>query len=160
MKGFRRRTYRSFAQFRADVAFVGANARKLRPAPPGGRLDPAFRERLMLAVTAVNRCRYCAYVHGQAAVQAGLSREETRRLLSGVVGDCPDEDIPALAYAQHWAEADGNPEPEAQQELAACYGVETAEQIEIALRMIRVGNLAGNTFDALLYFLSGGRLGR
>ena len=31
---------------------------------PGGPLDPRTREQIILAVTEVNGCRYCAWIHG------------------------------------------------------------------------------------------------
>lgn len=35
----------------------------------------------MLAVTQVNGCRYCSYVHARMALQAGLSEQEIRTVL-------------------------------------------------------------------------------
>ena len=32
---------------------------------PGGPLDPRTREQIILAVTEVNGCRYCAWIHAQ-----------------------------------------------------------------------------------------------
>ncbi|MBM3129179.1 MAG: hypothetical protein FJ009_11230 [Chloroflexi bacterium] len=61
--------------------------------------------------------------------------------------------------AQHWAEANAQPEPAARAKFVATYGAETARAIEYVLRMIRIGNLLGNTFDYILYRLSFGRLG-
>jgi predicted chitinase len=43
--------------------------------------------------------------------------------------------------------------------LAQTYGAERAEAIETVLRMIRMGNLLGNSGDYWLYRLSGGVLG-
>ena len=39
-------------------------------------LSPAFRERLMLAVTAVYGCRYCSFAHAREAISKGVSQEE------------------------------------------------------------------------------------
>jgi hypothetical protein len=72
--------------------------------------------------------------------------------------DRPQE-ATALLYAQHWAETRGQPAPEARQRLIAAYGAEAAAHIEGVLRPIMLGNYWGNTFDALLYRLSGGRWG-
>ena len=69
--------------------------------------DKLTGKRLMLAVTAVNGCRYCSYYHAQEALKAGLPDEELQMLLEGVVDDAPPEELPALLYAQHWAEAEG-----------------------------------------------------
>jgi hypothetical protein len=39
------------------------------------------------------------------------------------------------------------------------YGTQKVEAIELALQMIRMGNLSGNTLDYVLYKISGGRWG-
>lgn len=36
-----------------------------------GRISPAFRERILLAVTSVNRYRYCQWVHSDLAAANG-----------------------------------------------------------------------------------------
>ena len=122
-------------------------------------LSPAFRERLMLAVTAVNGCRYCSYFHAKEALLAGISETEMELLLGGVVDHCLVEEAAAVLYAQHWAETDANPDPDARLKLAEIYGNDTAAAIELVLRMIRMGNLMGNTWDYFLYRISMGRWG-
>lgn len=112
-----------------------------------------------MAVTAVNKCRYCAYYHTQESLRAGLPAAEIRQLLDGDIQNAPDDELPALLYAQHWAETHGNPDPAARQRLYAAYDPPRAEAIETVLRMIRTGNMLGNTTDWLLYRLSFGRLG-
>ncbi len=123
-----------------------------------GSINQALRERLMLTVTAVNRCRYCAAFHGYVAQLSGLPPEEVRRLLDGDVATAPAAELPALLYARQWAEAGGKALPELQAQLASIYGEQQARAIERALRMIWIGNLLGNTWDALLFRCSGGRL--
>lgn len=159
MDKFRRRTYHNPGQFWEDFKFLVKNRSWIRAVMKRNLISPAFRERLMLAVTAVNGCRYCSYVHAREALLAGVSETEVESLLSGVVDRCPVEESAAVLYAQHWAESDANPDPEARQKLVAIYGSEVAAAIELALRMIRMGNLAGNTWDYLLYPISLGRWG-
>lgn len=154
---FNRRTYRSPGEFVADLAAILRAQKDLRTLMRGEGLDPAFRERLMLAVTAVNQCRYCSYAHARMALVAGLSREEIQALNNGVLEGAPPDQYPALLYAQHWAEADGKPDPQARQRLLSTYGEGTAGAVELSLRLIRIGNLLGNTFDYILYCLSFGR---
>ena len=125
----------------------------------GETLPTAFRERLMLVVTEVNACRYCAHFHARQALVAGLSPEEIQALTAGDFDTSPAEERPAMLYAQHWADADGSPDPAATARITALYGETQASAIELALRMIRIGNLAGNTFDYILYRLSMGRWG-
>jgi AhpD family alkylhydroperoxidase len=123
-------------------------------------LPRGFRKRLMLVVTAVNRCRYCAWAHGRSAVGAGLPPDEVRRLLAGEVVDTPERELPALLYARAWASADGAPGPAAAGALEQAYDPATVRAIHAVLRLIRFGNLAGNTWDHLLFRLTGGRAGR
>ncbi|HIP72276.1 MAG TPA: carboxymuconolactone decarboxylase family protein, partial [Anaerolineae bacterium] len=107
----------------------------------------------------VNQCRYCTYYHVKESLAAGLPEEEIRQLQDGIVDDAPAEELPALLYAQHWAETDAKPDPAMRQKLYEIYGDERAEAIETILRMIRMGNLWGNTADYLLYKLSFGHKG-
>jgi len=118
-----------------------------------------FRERIMMVVTGVNRCRHCAYGHEFLAALAGVSRAEISRLLAQDLTSSPADQIPALLFAMHWAESDGRPDSAAKSALRARYGVEVARQIEAATLMIHIGNRIGNTFDYLLSRISGGRFG-
>lgn len=124
----------------------------------GQALDPAFRERLMLAVTQVNGCRMCSYAHSRMALSAGLSQADVDELAAGEFAGSPPDEVPALLYAQHWAESDASPDPEVRQQIIERYGEAKTSQIELVLQMIRVGNLMGNTWDYLLYWISRGRL--
>ncbi len=160
MKPFKRRIYHSFGQFWGEFRDLMANRRETRSVMRGTLVSFAFRERLMLAVTSVNRCRYCTYYHSKLALESGLDHEEMRSLLGGGFEKSPPEEAPALFYAQHWAEAGGRPDPTAAGKLVETYGAEKAKAIDLILRIIRVGNLSGNTFDFLLYRLSFGRWGR
>jgi len=153
----RRRIYSNFGQFWKDASFGIENRKKIALIMKGNIISPAFRERLMLTVTAVNNCRFCSYVHSKQALLSGLSKEETEMLLKGVIDNCPDKEIAALFYAQHWADTDANPDPKAKHKLVETYGKDTVEVIELVLRVIRMGNLVGNTWDYFLYRLSFGR---
>jgi AhpD family alkylhydroperoxidase len=158
-RGFIRRIYHGPAELLEDFRFIWERRLMIRRAMRE-LISPAFRERLMLVVTEVNGCRYCSYYHARLSLQAGVSQAELRTLLSGSIpSSTPSEELPALAYAQHWAESNTHPDPEARQRLVEIYGEEVVEAIEIVLRMIRSGNLLGNLWDYWLYRLSFGRMG-
>lgn len=159
MKPFRKRTYAGAGDFFADLRFLWANRRTLRALMRGDGLDPAFRERVMLAVTQVNDCRFCAHAHGRMAREAGLPPDEVRALLGGSFADCPEDELPALGWAREWAEAGGAPDPAREALLEEQYGEETARALMLAMRLIRAGNLAGNTADRFLHWVSRGRWG-
>jgi AhpD family alkylhydroperoxidase len=156
---YRRRVYHSLREILADLRMILSRRKEIRALMRGGAIAPAFRERLMLAVTEVNGCRYCQYAHARAALSTGVPQDEIEALEAGVFEGSPPEEVPALLYAQHWAEANGKPEIAARERVVARYGKQAVEMMELALRMIRVGNLSGNTFDYLLHRISFGRWG-
>ncbi len=158
-KAFSRRIYHRPRDLWADIRDILGRSGDMRALMRGETLASDFRERLMLAVTEVNACRYCAYYHARQALAAGLPRSELEALTEGDFGSSPAHERPALLYAQHWAEADGLPDPATRNHIVALFGSETALAIDLALRVIRIGNLLGNTFDYVLYRLSGGRWG-
>ena len=104
----------------------------------------------MLAVTAVNECRYCSYAHSKEALKHGISQPELEQLLSGEFKECPRREIPAILYARHWAESDGQPPAEALDELKKYYSPQEIKHIHLYLRMIRLGNLTGNSWDYII----------
>lgn len=148
-RNFDKRIY-DLATFRRDIFNVVNHLDDLRTAVGGGRVGKAFSERIMLAVTQVNGCRYCQYGHARAALKAGVSPQEIQSLAEGELGKLPPEELVALMFAQHYAETEGNPDAEAWQRLVEIYGLQTARDIMAYIRMIMLGNLLGNTFDALL----------
>jgi AhpD family alkylhydroperoxidase len=157
---FARRYYPGLKPFLSDLRWLLSRRDQIQEAMRSDRLPADFRERLMLAVTEVNQCRYCRTFHVGQARQAGISTQEITQYLKGNI----PEDVPAyqklaLCYAQHWAETDADPDPEIESELLDVYGEQLARAINISLRMIRMGNLLGNTADYLLYRLSFGRWG-
>lgn len=156
---FNKRYYNSPGQFWRDFRYPFQNRGQLKLAMSGDLVSPAFRERLMLAVTAVNGCRYCSYFHAKEALKTGLPEAEIRAMQDGIVDNAPAEELPALLYAQHWAESNAAPDPAIRQKLTEAYGIERANSIEVVLRLIRMGNLLGNMADYWLFRLSFGRLG-
>lgn len=152
MDGFRKRFYTPRA-FVRDLREVLAHLPSFRGTARSGRVSRSFAEKIMLAVTQVNGCRYCAYGHTRAALAAGVDAEEIAQILAGEVEGFAQEEVVALAFAQHWAEMGGHPDPDAERRFRTYYGPEVSEDILNWMRMIEMGNLMGNTFDALLYRL-------
>jgi AhpD family alkylhydroperoxidase len=153
---YHKKTYKSAMAFFRDLWFPIRNRRRLKDMKI---IPPALRERLMLVVTAVNGCRYCSYFHARQALKSGITPEEVSRLLSGSVANCPEGEAVAVIYAQHWAETDARPDPEAVQRLQQTYGVQKTQAIHLVLRMIRLANLLGNSWDYLIYRISFGKRG-
>ena len=158
MKAFNRRIYHSLSAFIIDLKAIMVRRDQMKPLMRGELIDAAFRERLMLAVTAVNGCSYCSYAHARQALVEGIDSDEVKALQAGVVENSPREELPALLYAQHWAETSGSIDPAARGRIIELYNEDTVNAIELALRTIQMGNLSGNTLDYILYRLSFGRL--
>jgi AhpD family alkylhydroperoxidase len=156
MSAFDKRTY-DVQSFREAILDVFDHIDDLRGAARGGLIDKAFSERIMLAVTQVNGCRYCSYAHARMALRAGLAEDEIRDMLAGEFTSVPEGQLTALAFAQHYAESGGVPDPEARRRVIDEYGSDGTRHIEAYIRMITVGNLLGNTFDALLARFRGQR---
>jgi hypothetical protein len=81
-------------------------------------------------------------------------------ILSHDLQACPEQEITAVLYAQHWAETDGHPAAEVRQSLENQYGGDQAARIDLILRLMRAANLLGNTFDLVLFRISFGAWGR
>ncbi len=121
-------------------------------------ISRAFMEKIMLVVTAVNGCTYCAWFHAKTALLSGLSQEELKNTLDlQFQTDASDFESLALLYAQHFAETNRQPDPHMTRRLVAYYGEKTAAHIILIIRMMFYGNLIGNTFDAFVSRLEGKR---
>ncbi len=106
-------------------------------------LNDLFIERIMLAVTEVNGCALCSFVHTKMALEAGLSNEEIKNMLAGVYNDVPENEISAVLFSQHYAETRGNPTKKSWERIVEIYGLRKARGILGAIRMIMFGNATG-----------------
>jgi AhpD family alkylhydroperoxidase len=151
---FSKRIY-TWSGVKRAVDDIFGHMQDLRRASRAGRVSKQFSEKIMLAVTRVNGCRYCTYGHTRAALAAGVPEAELQKIMSGDLGGFPEKEAVALAFAQHYAESGCQPSPEAWQRFHDFYGEDASQDILAYMRMITFGNLYGNTFDALLSRLSG-----
>lgn len=100
---------------------------------PGGALDARTRERVILAVTESNGCRYSAWIHGGWAAYVGA--------------DTADEvDDALLTYARACAEA-GRPVDAAP--LHDVLSAEGVAAVRATVARVEVENLVGNSADSL-----------
>jgi AhpD family alkylhydroperoxidase len=152
-KKYKKRIYPGPGALFADAYFLIRHAGTLF----SGRITHAFRERLILTVTQVNACRYCSFFHSRTALLVGINNGEVADLSDRVFDSSPPEEIPALLYAQHWAESGRKPDREIREKFIDRYGKKKSKYIEYVLRSIRMANLLGNSFDYLLYRASFGR---
>jgi AhpD family alkylhydroperoxidase len=151
-EGFKKRFYTPRTFWR-DLRDLVSHLPQFRESARSGRVSRGFAEKIMMAVTAVNGCRYCARFHTGLALREGVPAEEIERILSAELGTFPEEEAVALAFAQHWAETAGQPDPVAERRFREYYGPQISDDLLHWMRMIRFGNLAGNTWDAILWRL-------
>ncbi|MGQ9844218.1 MAG: carboxymuconolactone decarboxylase family protein [Spirochaetota bacterium] len=119
-------------------------------------ISKSFIEKIMLVVTAINGCPYCAWFHAKKALEAGLSKEDIKTMLAlQFDARATDFETIALLYAQNYTETNRNPDQAITKKLYEFYGKKTARHIITIVRMIYFGNLSGNTFDAFLSRLKG-----
>ena len=111
----------------------------------------ALREKVMLATTSVNDCRYCSWVHTRAALNKGIDIEEVNQLLAGVTGNISDEkEAVAIIFAQHYAEEMTKASNEMKTTFNEAFKGRAKLEVLSYIYAIYFANLAGNTFDALL----------
>lgn len=141
--------------FLEDLAYILRNLPGLLSSVRSRRIGRAFAEKIMLVVTQVNGCRYCSYGHIRMALRSGVTPEEIASLLAFEIDRFPTEQDVALAFAQHYAETEGRPDPRAEQRLTQHYGPKVSRDILNYIRMITLGNLSGNAADAFISRLQG-----
>lgn len=152
-EGFRKKAFtpRSFLR---EAGRSLRNAPALLRATAAGRVPAQLVEKLMLATTSVNECRYCARVHTEMARRTGVDDETIDALLAGEIerGVAEDERA-ALLFAQRYAESDGEPGREAVAALEEAYGERMAADVRAYVRAFHVANLTGNSVDRVLFRL-------
>lgn len=121
----------------------------LRKSRKTGNVSKAFSEKIMLAVTQVNGCRYCNYMHTKNAIDAGTSEAEINAMLNGELGEIGNDESLALMFAQHYADTDGHPDKETYENFVQHYGAQKATDILANIKIIMAANIHGIALDAL-----------
>ena len=70
------RTFASLGEALSDIVGVLGRVGPLAAVYMRGRLAPELRERVMVAVSRVNACRGCTFVHERWALRSGVSADE------------------------------------------------------------------------------------
>lgn len=151
--GFRKKSFTPRTFLRGVVRSL-RNGPALMRAHRAGRVSEQLVEKIMLATTAVNECQYCARFHTRRASQVGVDEDVIDAILEQDIGEAIDEsERTALLFAQRYAETDEDPGEKAVAELEAEYGSKMAADIQAYVRAIYFGNLLGNSYDALRYWI-------
>lgn len=142
--------------FLRDSGFLISRAPALIRAMRNPDIGRVLTEKIMMVVTAVNGCSYCTWYHAKQAVTSGMNDDEIRDMFNlQFEASATEHELPALLFAQHYAETNRNPDPEMTARLVADYGKKTSRDIVLLIRIIFFGNLLGNTFDAFPSRLKG-----
>jgi AhpD family alkylhydroperoxidase len=146
------RTFSSPAEALRDLIGVARRARPLTTAYLRGGLDPDLRERVMVAVSRVNSCRGCTFVHERWADRAGVSPADVEAIGLGELGALDDRNRAAVAWAA--ALAEGRFRAPAPAGLAAAAADQLTPNelaaIDAVARAMALANLSVNTADALV----------
>ncbi|MCK9309152.1 MAG: carboxymuconolactone decarboxylase family protein [Candidatus Cloacimonetes bacterium] len=155
LTGFKKRIYTP-GVLAGDIWFLLTNIGGFAAAKKNEKLSRVFIEKIMSVVTAVNGCVYCSWFHAKESSSAGMSQSEIDNLFKLQFDTEADEyELPALKYAQHFAETERKPDPQEKTAFVNFYGAKTAWEIMLFIRLIFWGNLLGNTYDAFLSRLKG-----
>jgi AhpD family alkylhydroperoxidase len=106
-------------------------------------LNLKWRERIMLAVTEVNNCVMCSYMHTKIALQAGMSNQEIKNILAGELKDVPENEITSVLFAKDYAANKEVIDPKYKAKLEQEYGKAKAHAICYACQMITMTNSMG-----------------
>jgi len=148
--GFRKKTYR-LGELIRDLAALVPRLPVILSVWVRKRMDPLFREEIMVAVARTNECRFCHFVHGQWALAEGAGQAGRQ----GIGEESGRDEDPArglaLAYAQALASCDFGAVPaDLERQVRELFSEGRRREIETVARVMTVANLSANTFDALL----------
>jgi AhpD family alkylhydroperoxidase len=117
------------------------------------KISAALREKLFLAVSFINDCRYCKWGHTHWAMAKGVPVEVVNQILGhqmeSLVAKNPGE-AAAILFAQHYAEQLDPFDPESIEDLRQYYSEAEVAEMLAYVRFITLANLTGNTVDAFL----------
>jgi AhpD family alkylhydroperoxidase len=116
-----------------------------------------FRERIMLAVAAENRCWYCQTAHSALGRALGLTRDEIEAVLAGHDRDMNEDEALALAYARDLARRGFTSRSQSlRRDLLERFSPVQVRAIESTAHVMNLANRFGNTFDAARTRITGG----
>jgi AhpD family alkylhydroperoxidase len=135
-----------------DLAGVLGRAKPLADVYARGRLDDALRERVMVAVSRVNACRGCTFMHTRWALRSGVTPDELDAIGLADLGRLDRRSRAAVVYATALAEARFRtaPPPDVTAAVAAQLTPAEIEAVEAVARSMALANLTASTAEVLL----------
>jgi AhpD family alkylhydroperoxidase len=136
-------------EFTRSTAALVRRGSELRAIWFEGRLDPAFREEVMVAVAGDNNCRQCSFAHREWALAEGLPKDE----LAALEGQEPESFDPRKWAAIAWAGAAarsrfGEVPDVIEANFRRQFSVQEQADIELVARTMCWMNRTSNTVDA------------
>ena len=101
------------------------------------------RERIMLAISEVNGCALCSFVHTKLALTAHMELSEIHTLLAGDLQGVPEEDVLAVLFAKDFAANHEVIDPNFYQKIVDYYGLPQARAIVCASHVITMTTSIG-----------------
>ena len=152
----RRKPIIQWAEFARSTAALLRQAPDLRAIWFDDRLDPAFREEVMVAVAGANSSRQCSFAHREWALAEGLPEAELAAL-EGLQADYFDERTwGAIAWAQAAARSDVADVPDdVEASFRRRFSAQEQADIELVARTMTWMNRNSNTVDAALARMKG-----
>jgi AhpD family alkylhydroperoxidase len=151
------RTFASPVEAISDLVGVVRRTRPLTNAYLRGDLNPALRERVMVAVSRVNACRGCTFVHERWARRAGVTSDDLQAIGLGDLGELDDRNRAAVTYAAALAETRFRGPIGADLAASASEHL-TADElaaVDALARTMALANLSANTAEGLFGRLPG-----
>jgi AhpD family alkylhydroperoxidase len=131
----------------ADIAALWMRAPVLAGVYLGRMLDPGLRERVMVAVSRVNACAGCTWVHERWALRAGVCAAELEAIGLGDLARLDARSRAAVCYAAALAETRFRGPADRELAALARRHLTAAElrAVEAVARMMAVANLSAGT---------------
>lgn len=140
-------TFMSPWEAAADIAALWMRAPVLAGVYLGRMLDPGLRERIIVAVSRVNACAGCTWVHERWVLRAGVSAAELEAIGLGDLARLDERSRAAVVYAA--ALAENRFRGLADRELAALarrhFTAAELRAVEAVARMMALANLSAST---------------
>ena len=153
--GHRKRTIGTFSFFGSLLSFA-TQLPTIFKIWQKHEIEAGFREELMLAVSKLNDCKYCAWGHHEWAHAVGISEEELDHIEHGDPEGIERAKWVAMSYVVALVSSDFTDVPsELKREMQANYSEHEINEIELVAKIMDIANRGANTWDAMLSRLRG-----
>ena len=135
----------------ADLGWVMTRLKQLWSIWVGGRLSPALREQVIVAVAQTNACSMCEHAHARHALAAGVTDAELAALENLDEEAFDRATWLAVAHARSRTKADfeRSEGDELEAAVVEALGAQTCRDVEDVARVMTVANRIANTLNAL-----------